>query len=99
MKYLSNVVSLKIIPELCVGCGTCLEVCPHKVFEMRDGKAAILDRDRCMECGACAGNCAFGAIEVDKGVGCASAIIHSLIYGGEPVCGCEGDSSGNKGCC
>ena len=99
MKYLSNVVSLKIIPELCVGCGVCIEVCPHGVLEMREGKAAILDRDRCMECGACAGNCAFRALEVDKGVGCASAIIHSMIYGGEPVCGCDMDSSVNKGCC
>ena len=98
MKYLSNAVSLKIIPDLCVGCGMCVEVCPHAVFEMQEGKAVILDRDRCMECGACAGNCAFGALEVDKGVGCATAIINSMISGGDPACGCD-NTSGKPGCC
>lgn len=51
-----------------------------------------------MECGACVNNCAFGALDVDKGVGCASAIINSIISGGEPSCGCSG---GNKAgdCC
>jgi NAD-dependent dihydropyrimidine dehydrogenase PreA subunit len=45
------------------------------VFQRQDGKVVLADRDACMECGACARNCAFGAISVEQGVGCAAAII------------------------
>lgn len=89
MKYLANVSSLKLFTEKCAGCGMCLEVCPHEVFTLQDGKAVILDKDRCMECGACMNNCAFGALSVDKGVGCAAALFKSMINGGEPSCGCS----------
>ncbi len=98
MKYLANVASLELSRERCAGCGMCMEVCPHEVFALEDKKAVILDRDRCMECGACANNCAFGALRVDKGVGCAAAIITSMIKGGEPSCGCS-DKNGQSDCC
>lgn len=98
MKYLQNVASLEYFPEKCAGCGMCIEVCPHEVFTLKDKKAVIIDRDRCMECGACANNCAFGALTVDKGVGCATAIINSMITGGEPSCGCNEKNSADN-CC
>lgn len=98
MKYLAGVVTLELNADRCTGCGTCIEVCPHKVFELRDKKAAIADRDSCMECGACVNNCSFGALSVDKGVGCAAAIINSMIYGGEPSCDCSGGGSTGS-CC
>lgn len=98
MKYLSNVASLELCAEKCTGCGLCLEVCPHGVFALENNKAVILDRDQCMECGACTANCAFGALQVTKGVGCAAAIINSLISGGEPCCDCSGDSK-KSNCC
>ncbi len=98
MKYLHNVASLRLFPQKCAGCGACLEVCPHHVFSIEDKKAVILDKDRCMECGACAMNCPSGALWVDKGVGCAAALINSMITGGEPVCGCS-EKSGADGCC
>jgi hypothetical protein len=41
-----------------------------------------------MECGACALNCPAAALSVEKGVGCAAAIIGGLFNGGEPTCGC-----------
>lgn len=91
MKYLSNVSSLKFSPEKCTGCGSCTEVCPHNVFRIEGKKAVIIDRDRCMECGACSMNCSFGALGVDKGVGCAAALINSMISGGEPSCDCGSD--------
>jgi ferredoxin len=96
MNYLANVTTLQFFPEKCTGCGRCVEVCPHGVFEMRDKRAAVTDRNRCMECGACAKNCEFSAITVSTGVGCAAAIINSLIYGGAPSCDCNG--TGNS-CC
>jgi NAD-dependent dihydropyrimidine dehydrogenase PreA subunit len=98
MKYLSNVASLKLFTDRCTGCGICMEVCPHDVFVLKGKKAAITDRDMCMECGACVNNCASGALSVDKGVGCAAALINSMISGGEPTCGCSGESKTN-GCC
>jgi NAD-dependent dihydropyrimidine dehydrogenase PreA subunit len=98
MKYLCNVATLTLSEEKCTGCGTCVEVCPHGVFTTEEGKARILDRDNCMECGACMTNCPFGALFVDKGVGCAAALINSMITGGEPTCGCGGDD-GRESCC
>ena len=98
MKYLPNIVSLEFFPDLCIGCGMCLEVCPHGVFALESKKAVILDKDLCMECGACAGNCAFGALNVDKGVGCAAAVINSMISGGEPSCDCN-DKNKKGDCC
>ncbi len=95
MKYLANVTTLNYTLEKCAGCGRCVEVCPQGVFEMRDKRAAITERDLCMECGACAVNCEFGAIIVNSGVGCASALINSMITGGPPSCDC----SGGSGCC
>ncbi len=96
MKYLSNVANLELSQERCTGCVMCIEVCPHDVFVMKNRKAVITDKDRCMECGACSANCAFGALTVDKGVGCASALINSMITGGEPTCDCSG---GKSNCC
>lgn len=87
MKYLKNVVTLQHDPEKCTGCGMCLEVCPHRVFEKSGDKVVIGDRDVCMECGACARNCPFEAIIVEEGVGCAAAIIMSFFTGEEPTCG------------
>jgi len=57
---------------------------------MDEGKARIVDKDSCMECGACALNCPANAIEVDAGVGCAAAIIMGWFTGKEPICGCGG---------
>jgi NAD-dependent dihydropyrimidine dehydrogenase PreA subunit len=97
MKYLSNVASLKLTLEKCTGCGVCLDVCPHNVLSLENKKAVILDADRCMECGACSMNCPFGALSVDKGVGCAAALINSMLTGGEPSCGCSADKESS--CC
>lgn len=98
MKYLSNVVTLTHDPQKCTGCALCSVVCPHGVFVMQSRRARITELDRCMECGACMRNCDSGAIRVDAGVGCAAAIIHSMIYGGEPSCDCSGPAA-TGGCC
>jgi Fe-S-cluster-containing hydrogenase component 2 len=73
----------------------CAEVCPHGVFSLVDNKARIDEKDLCMECGACALNCPANAIEVNAGVGCATAVIIGWLTGKEPTCGCEGSSE----CC
>ncbi len=97
MRYLENVTTLDYMAYHCKGCERCVQVCPHGVFEMKNDKAKIVDRNACIECGACAKNCAFGAISVKPGVGCASAIIRGFLTNSEPSCDCSGDSGG--GCC
>jgi NAD-dependent dihydropyrimidine dehydrogenase PreA subunit len=86
--YLENVVTLKLDEEKCTGCGMCLEVCPHKVLEMNRTHVRIQNRDACMECGACSRNCPFNAISVQSGVGCAAAVINSMLgrTGGSCCC-------------
>ena len=98
MKYLSNVATLELIAGKCTGCGVCTEVCPHAVLAIENKKAVIMDKDSCMECGACANNCAFGALRVDKGVGCAAAVINGMIKVRGPSCDCGG-GSGKGECC
>ena len=88
MRYMDDVVTLEFDVEKCTGCQQCTLVCPHGVFVMQGARAALVDRDACIECGACARNCAFDAIHVRPGVGCAAAIIASWFGGrGEPSCG------------
>ena len=96
-RYLHDVTTLAYDANKCVGCKRCIEVCPHGVFDMVNGKAKITDKDLCMECGACALNCPASAIEVNAGVGCAAAIIYSWFTGKEPTCGCSDD--GDSKCC
>lgn len=88
LRYIEEAVTLDLEPALCNGCGLCVAVCPHGVFAMAGGRAALSDRGACMECGACALNCVPGAITVKPGVGCAQAIITSWLTGGEPSCDC-----------
>ncbi|MEI6827979.1 MAG: mercury methylation ferredoxin HgcB [Desulfuromonadales bacterium] len=78
-RYLEHVVTLKLDDFICIGCGRCLEVCPHQVFAANGEKVRLADRDACMECGACALNCPVRAITVDAGVGCASGLINEWL--------------------
>ena len=96
LRYIPNVVTLELDVEKCIGCGMCVDVCPHTVFVIEEQTARIADRDACMECGACALNCPTEALSVEAGVGCAAAIILGALRGTEPTCGCEENSSN---CC
>lgn len=100
LKYLKNVSTLKLDKEKCTGCRMCTIVCPHHVFELNTKKAVIMDRDACMECGACARNCPAGAIFVNAGVGCATAVINSKLNRKDVACcSIECDNVQQNCCC
>lgn len=101
LRYLKNSVTLQYDAAKCTGCGMCVEICPHRVFQMENGRAILRDRDACMECGACARNCAFTAVSVRPGVGCAYAILLGKLRGSDPTCGetNSGGPSGDETCC
>jgi NAD-dependent dihydropyrimidine dehydrogenase PreA subunit len=97
LRYLEEAVTLEFDVEKCTGCQLCTMVCPHGVFIMEGNRAKLVDRGACMECGACQRNCAFDAIHVQSGVGCASAIIASWFNQGQVTCG-PSDEAGESGC-
>ena len=80
--------TLKLDVQKCNGCMMCINVCPHEVFQLKNKKAFITNKDQCMECGACEKNCPEGAISVRTGVGCAAGIINGFLRGTEPSCDC-----------
>ena len=53
--------SIKVNPEKCTSCETCVSTCPFGAIEMRDGRAFITES--CTMCGACVEACEFKAIE------------------------------------
>ncbi len=53
--------SIRIIPDECTGCETCVSACPFGAIEMREGKAFITEA--CTLCGACVDVCEVSAIE------------------------------------
>ena len=100
LKYLKEVTTLQYDVKKCIGCKMCTMVCPHGVFIIENKKAKVVNKDLCMECGACMRNCAYDAITVRPGVGCAAAIIWGKIKGTEPTCGgCDDSSSKDSASC
>jgi len=100
--YLKDVVTLQLDDNKCIGCGMCLDVCPHAVFKMISKHVVIQNRDACMECGAYSRNCPVNAISVQAGVGCAAAVINSMFgRDGEYCCGTPTGSktANSKSCC
>ena len=98
MRYLPDLSTLRLDPARCIGCGRCVEVCPHAVLTRPDRLAVISDPDACMECGACMKNCPTAALSVQAGVGCAYAIFYGMLYKTAPNCGC-GEGTDQTACC
>lgn len=50
-----------IITDACVGCGACLEICPHNCID--DSRTPpVIRQEHCIHCGNCASECPVGAI-------------------------------------
>ena len=53
---------VKVDADECVGCETCVPVCPVEAISMQDG-IAVIDQDTCTECEACVPTCPVEAIK------------------------------------
>lgn len=52
----------RVQPDLCTGCGTCLDRCQMSAVKMETDETAVIDLDRCIGCGLCVGSCPTEAI-------------------------------------
>lgn len=58
----SAILSYKVTPERCVGCGRCVIHCPVDAIVLVDGKA-IINPAKCIQCGMCFKICPIDAIQ------------------------------------
>ncbi len=57
-------VKIEIDKKRCIGCGTCVRVCPAKVYKIIDGKAHPVNPEACLVCRACVIQCPVGCISL-----------------------------------
>lgn len=69
--------SFVVEPDICIGCGICVQICPVGAIELVDGKAQI-DPETCIACGLCASACPVGSIFAP------AATAHFALYGVDP---------------
>lgn len=50
--------------KYCVGCGSCIKVCPKGAVSVPKGIHAKVDREKCVGCGLCAKACPASVIEI-----------------------------------
>jgi ferredoxin len=52
------------VDDACVGCGKCTDVCPMKVFVLRENKSAAINERACIHCSLCQKECPSQAISI-----------------------------------
>jgi len=56
---------VKVLLDLCIGCGLCVKKCPKQAIELID-KKAVISQDKCIKCGLCINSCPKKAIVRDE---------------------------------
>ena len=68
-RWCHNPESIPVKPQIewlqvrCIGCGTCVEVCPNKVLSATEN-GIMINRNTCLACGKCIEECPTGALEL-----------------------------------
>ncbi|HMM38651.1 MULTISPECIES: ferredoxin [Desulfovibrio] len=52
--------------DKCIGCGSCVDICPSEVYELQNEKAAVVNLEECVGCESCVESCEQGAITVEE---------------------------------
>ncbi len=61
----SKMAAPKYNPDRCIGCWTCIKICPGNAFKVAaDKKRVDYDSEKCIGCGDCVGNCPSGALSI-----------------------------------
>lgn len=50
--------------ERCVGCETCVDICPSQAISMNSDKAKV-DMEKCVDCSTCVDACPSEAIRME----------------------------------
>lgn len=48
-------------PDACIGCESCVSVCPQRCIQVENGKA-VIRQEHCLHCGRCMDACPAGAV-------------------------------------
>ena len=56
----------KIDSAKCIGCHTCMGMCPAGAISTAADSKCVIDTNKCMSCGTCAAVCPMGAVAVDN---------------------------------
>ncbi len=57
-------VEVMVDHENCDGCGTCVDIYPVDMFEIREEKRRVINPDECLVCRACEVQCPNATIEI-----------------------------------
>ncbi len=60
-----DLITYRIDPEACTGCGTCARSCPQQCITGEKKQPHSIDQTQCIRCGMCMESCKFGAVIVE----------------------------------